>query len=290
MSEVFHKSFQAWNCSMSIELIKPTKKPEQILQAIKNTLTHYEKLFSRFQPNSLTTQLNKGEEIVLIPELAQTLKAAKEYSRFTEGLFNPHVNLPDHGYNDSFEKNHFTKAKEIPPPLVFPEGLIETSNTIKLKENAFIDFGGFLKGYLAEIIADQHQQEAQGIIVNLGGDIATRGKDLDQDSFEFFIKNPVSGKPENLHIQNMSLATSGTYKRKWETNTGQKSHLIDPQKNQSTDSEFIAISFWGKSGGLVDGLATAAFFTNKDTWDLWCEKAENLHYLAIKKDGTILTK
>jgi thiamine biosynthesis lipoprotein len=74
--------------------------------------------------------------------------------------------------------------------------------------------GGFLKGFVAEKMSDI-LKDFQGSIVNLGGDIFTRGCDEKNEKFIFSIFNPLD-EEENFEIslENESISTSGNYKRK----------------------------------------------------------------------------
>ncbi len=85
-----------------------------------------------------------------------------------------------------------------------------------LHDTQALDFGGFLKGYLAHHISrliEETYSVCTGNIVNIGGDLHTRGYDEHGNPFVFAMYNPVLKTEFSVPITNMSLATSGTYAR-----------------------------------------------------------------------------
>jgi len=80
--------------------------------------------------------------------------------------------------------------------LIFqPQRLTTKHCSIHLNEGQQLDYGGFLKGYLAELIAKnimKYSSNIIGVIVNLGGDIHTEGLDKNGNKFIFNIYNPIA--------------------------------------------------------------------------------------------------
>lgn len=289
MSAVYKTEFRAWSCQFSLELIEPKCEPKCMVAKIKDTLNLYEQTFSRFKRDSSLSRLNQGETITTNELFAEVLRLATTLSqKLPPKYFNPHINLEAHGYHQSFENQDFKNTQNLDkPPLPFPNGLELVANTLKLKPKTNIDFGAFLKGYVAQIIADQYQDCCRGIIVNFGGDLSVRGKDIHTSAFRIGIFNPITHQDEVVILKNQSLSTSGTYKRTWNIKGDQKHHILDPSTNKNPESEFVSISFWGKDGALCDALATAAFMTTPDIWDQWRKKFSDVEYLAITRSGAV---
>ncbi len=291
MSTIFEKHFQAWSCTFSLELIESNCDSEHIVAEIKDHLDTYEKTFSRFKPESLVSQLNNGKSIIPTPLFESVLSVATDLSKkLDNSCFNPHIDLEAYGYSQSIETQNFTKANPKLSPLPkFPEGLERQGNKLQLKPGSCIDFGSFLKGYLSEQIAEKYKNCARGIIVNFGGDISVRGRDVHSKNFDMGIFNPITHQDEIILLNNQSLSTSGTYKRRWHIEGEDHHHILDPKTHTSSESEFVSISFWGSNGALCDALATASFNTNSETWESWKNKFKSIEYLAIKPSGGVIS-
>lgn len=270
---------------MSLELILPNADPVLVLEDIEATLARYEADFSRFQPNSLVSRLNRGESVTTTSELTKLMAIGTELSQLTNGLFNPHVNLSSQGYAESFESQNFRAQTDEVTVLPFPQGLIIEGETITLKPNMVIDFGGFLKGYLSEQLAEKHKSAAQGLIVNLGGDLTVRGSDLKTDSFQIGIVNPVTKTEESVWLKNQSLSTSGSYKRRWHLNGEAQHHLINPTTHRAAETDIVSASVYGSAGAECDAFATALFAATPTQIEAWRQTHTHLNFLTIDTEG-----
>lgn len=215
--------FKAWSCDFAIELIESNLNPIVVEAEIKAQLLADEHLFSRFLASSQLSQLNQGQRIKPSLRFKQVYQQAKELAQnLNHWGFNPQVNLAAQGYQPSFEKLKSPKAKtrNLPAPLPFPDGVIETAHTLQLKPHTCLDFGSFLKGLVAAEIADRYAPQCQGVVVNFGGDLAVRGRDLHQATFNLSIHNPVTNLDHSITLKPQSLCTSGTYKRQWPAQGG----------------------------------------------------------------------
>ncbi len=272
---------------MSLEVIEPTGNPELVLADFKDTLRVFEQQFSRFKTSSLISQLNQGETVLLTPELKALINVAKGLSAQTNQRFNPHVNAAAVGYEASFTEQNFTPAKTVAPAPPFPDGLIVEGSTVRLHPGMVLDFGGFLKGYLSQFLAEKHQTAGKGILVNLGGDLTVRGEDSDRPDFAIGIYNPITQQEVIVKLRNQSLSTSGTYKRRWEKEGQTYHHVLDARDHQSAESEFISVSLWGPFGAEVDALATAFFSANETERQQWVGQNPGLSSLTINQSGIV---
>ncbi|MEK7185288.1 MAG: FAD:protein FMN transferase, partial [Patescibacteria group bacterium] len=155
------------------------------------------------------------------------------------------------------KKNPEVSAPDEPYDIDFSTVVIDRENSwIQLNVGQKLDFGGFLKGYLAEKIAKKikaYSPEIAGVIVNLGGDIHTRGIDENGNEFMFDIHNPIDGNKNVLiPLRDESLATSGTYKRAW-LNSGKKiHHILDASGERNPTSDIVSASVIYKDGARAE--------------------------------------
>jgi len=287
-------TFNTWNCEFLLELINPQRAVGEIEAEIKARLFNYEQAFSRFLNYSELGRLNQGQTVEPSPLFIKVLQQAEALvATIKSDYFNPHVDLAAQGYDTTFDDLGLKKIKysvtaNIKAPE-FPSGVHHQDNGLKLSPNVKLDFGSFLKGLVSAQIADIYAPDCDGLVVNFGGDLSVRGKDLEADTFAIGIYNPVLKKDHVVLLKNQSLCTSGSYKRTWTKGTELKHHITNPVLGTSSNSDYVSITFWGLDGAMCDALATAAFNAKPEVWKQWQQALPGVHYLAVHKSGEIIT-
>ena len=295
MIEEFEYNGKAMGTEYSIAIVcKDKKLAFKVYEIGKKDIEEYESIFSRFLPNSELSILNKKKSMVVSPVFFKTTLKAYQLFNKTKGIFNPLVSVSRLGYDKSFSELENSKnIKENEPyDIDFSTVIIDKNKSyIKLGEGQSLDYGGFLKGYLAEIIAEKiksYSSEIKGVIVNIGGDIHTKGLDKNGDRFVFNIYNPIL-KNEDIVVTlyNQSLATSGTYKRSWFNFSKKIHHILDISGFQNPDNDIISVSVIHKDGSYSE--AYTKVFLNVDhekALELLGEK--NIDFIIIKNNGEII--
>ena len=285
-------TFNTWNCEFLLEIINSKRAVGEIEAEIKARLFNYEQAFSRFLNYSELGRLNDGQTVDPSPLFVKVLSQAEILAaQINSDYFNPHVDLAAQGYDKSYDELGLKKIEYSVRTVVpeFPSGVHHQDNGLKLTANVKLDFGSFLKGLVSAQIADIYAPDCDGLVVNFGGDLTVRGKDLKTEAFAIGIFNPVLKIDHVIKLKNQSLCTSGSYKRTWTEGSAQKHHITNPVLGTSSNSDYVSISFWGVDGALCDALATAAFNATPEVWKQWQQTLPNLDYLAIHKSGEIIT-
>lgn len=142
------------------------------------------------------------------------------------------------------------------------------------KPDGSIDPSGLVKGWAiykaAEIIKGMGYKE---YYVDAGGDVEARGK-----VWKIGIKNPFKEKEivKVLYIQDMGVATSGTYIR--------GDHIYDPTDSNSNISEISSLTIIGHNVYEADRFATAAFAMGKQGI-IFIENLEGFEGYMIDQKG-----
>ena len=295
MIEEFEYNGKAMGTEYSIAIVCESKQLSLELYKIgKNLIDDYEKKFSRFLTTSELSLLNKHKNLVVSEEFLKVTQQAYKLFVKTKGIFNPLVQISRHGYNKNFldiqDNEIFLNNEDY--DIDFSEVIIDKDNSqIFLNKGQNLDYGGFLKGYLSEIIAEKIKSNSslvKGVIVNIGGDIHTKGLDRNGNRFVFSIYNPIL-KNEDIIVTlyNQSLATSGTYKRTWMILNKEFNHILDKTGNKNPESDIISASIINNNGGVSEAY-TKVFLS------VGCEKAleiledESISFAVIKNNGKII--
>ena len=174
----------------------------------------YENRFSRFIIDSELSTLNENKDLFVSDIFWQVFSVAENLYKETNAVFNPLLQISSLGYNKSF--NDMEKHLEVNPEVCYDASwdniyFDKKQKRICLGPQQKLDFGGFLKGYVAEEIANTLKYYFTGIIINIGGDIFTYGEDENNMPFTFSVFNPITQKDfGHILLKNESVATSGT--------------------------------------------------------------------------------
>ena len=217
-------------------------------------------VFSRFDSNSMLSQLNEKRELMVSDQFLMLWDQSVYFYKKTGGCFNPLASPAHIGYRESFEKKsqEFVSSKLI--DLDFSK-IEKNGNVLKLKPGQLLDFGGFGKGYLVDQIVVWLRGISNHFYVNAGGDISVFGGKPDGSPWNIGMDDPRSDDLNLvLHLHTGSVATSGTSKRFW----GQdKHHILDVEKKDSAHNEILSATILSSPCVLADVLATVSIATNK---------------------------
>ncbi len=232
---------------------------DAVAAEIFTRIAAYESLCSRFIPESELSQLNLKREMIVSPEFMQLVLRAGELYKQTDGIFNPLVQVGRLGYVQSFNTIVSTMdVDETPYNSVWEDLSIDAAQSfIRLAPTQQLDLGGFLKGYVADHLAQyvvETHPDCRGVVVNIGGDLATRGKDVQQNPFVFYLYNPITGHETPVTLSDQSLATSGTYQRVWRTAQGPQHHIVDAQTQQNPKTDYVLASVGHKDGATAEAF------------------------------------
>ena len=119
-------------------------------------INRLERLLSRTIDTSEISQINAGGAVTVSEETASLLAQAQTYTAATDGAFDitiaPLVSL----WGITTDSPHVPTQQEIDAllPLVGPEHLHLSGDTVTLDDGCAIDLGGIAKGYASDRVAD----------------------------------------------------------------------------------------------------------------------------------------
>jgi len=295
MIEEFEYIGKAMGTEYSIAIVCESRALADNMYGIaKNMIEEYESRFSRFLPTSELSTLNETKNMIVSKSFFTVTTRAYELYKETKGVFNPLFSVAKLGYTKDYKQlGNEISQEESQYNIDFSSVLMDSkTRRIQLKENQSLDYGGFLKGYISEIIAQRiklHSGSILGVIVNIGGDLHTEGLDKDGNKFVFNIYNPVpGGENVSISLYNQSLATSGTYKRTWFKSGEKVHHILDITGKKNPETDVTSSSVIHTDGAISE--AYAKVFLSMDYKDaLELAKFRSIYYVIIKNDGKIIT-
>lgn len=254
---------------------------QTIQTKIDQRLLQINQSMSTYQDDSTISQFNQSPAntpITLDADFSKVLADSKTIYQQSGGAFNPTV-LPlveAWGFGSKMTVEHL----QNPPSqdtiahaqtLVDFSAIIQNGNQIhKQKDGISLDFSAIAKGYGVDAIATLLKQEyqIQNYMVEIGGEIATLGKNDKNKAWQIAIDAPILNSQtqqrqtlttiKQPNEQNgMHLATSGNYRNTISFNGKKYSHSINPNTGHPVENGAASVTVLAETVAIADAWATA---------------------------------
>ena len=98
-----------------------------------------------------------------------------------------------------------------------------------------------------------------GVLINLGGDIATAGPPPDGGLWQVLVHDHADDPPSSVALPSgAALATSSTIRRRWRRGADLVHHILDPQTGWSADPVWRTVSVAAQTCLAANTVSTAA--------------------------------
>ena len=240
---------------------------------IKNTLKKANKILSNWDKDSeisIINKTNKTTAIKISDELNEVFKTAKEINAKSNGFFDltldPIIELWGFGYKSKQmqiipKDNQIKNILSLIGQKSFLEMNFDNNELIKKNKDIKINLSSIGKGYGIDLIGKKLDQLGiNNYIINIGGDILTKGYNSKKENWVIGIENPNLKEKlikEIVNLTNKGLATSGDYKNFF-TNDGKRySHIINPKTGKPIMHSTKSVTVIHENSMKADGWATA---------------------------------
>ena len=240
-----------------------------LLEGGRRRVEALEERWSRFRPGSDVARLNRagGTPVRVAAETLLIMSLVVDAWKLTAGRFDPTVvgALEANGYDRSFVAiggGPPGRAVRVPAPGLRGVVLDSCGPTVTLPPGVGIDLGGVGKGAAADLVVmELLAAGAQGVCVNLGGDLRASGQAPDRGGWVVAIEDPFHPERElaRVAVGDGAVATSSRLVRAWDRGGTTYHHLIDPVSGLPCDSGLIAVTVLAGCAWWAEVLATATF-------------------------------
>jgi len=164
------------------------------------------------------------------------------------------------------------------------------SRTIAMPAGVYLDLGSTGKALAADLAATAAQVAVNGggVLVSLGGDIATAGPAPDGGWRGLVAEDssvPADGDGQVICVQAGGVATSSTTVRRWRRGQALLHHIIDPQSGLPAEGPWRTVTVLAASCVDANVAATAAIVQGEGAVD-WLQ-THRLPSRLVESDGTI---
>ncbi len=219
---------------------------------------------SRFRSDSEINTLaaSAGRPTQISELLADLLGAAITAARQTDGDVDPTIGATviALGYDRDIATLDHTGpiAASISVPATWSMLTLEDC-VVTIPRGVVLDLGATAKAIAADRCADRvHRVTGSGVLINLGGDIATAGPASD-GGWQVLVHDHADDPAGSVGLASgAALATSSTIHRRWRRDADVVHHIVDPRTGWSADPVWRTVSVAGQTCLAANTVSTAA--------------------------------
>ncbi|MCV2402193.1 FAD:protein FMN transferase [Marinomonas sp. C2222] len=258
-------------------------------------LARVNSLMSTYDPSSELSRFNKlpaGEKVDVSKDLAYVVDQALLISEMSDGLYDvtigPLVNL--WGFGPGKSKDQIPSQADInaAKAKIGYQYLQLDNQSLKKEKNIYVDLSSIAKGYGVDEVS--RVLEVNGIesyLVEIGGEIFTKGKKPDGTLWKVAIESPAGGHEvvnRVIELEGGAVATSGDYRNYFEKNGVRYSHTINPKTGKPINHRLVSVTVIDKTTTMADGLSTAITVLGPDKGLAFAQRNGIAAYLLVKND------
>ena len=251
--------------------------PNALPDHARRRLLELEARWSRFIPSSELCRLNAaaGAPVVVSADTFAVIELAVSAWRATGGRFDPTVldALELAGYDRDFGEMAASPTDETVPATSRAAGnptpgcgdieLDPLVPAIRLPHRVHLDLGGIGKGHAADVlVAELLDAGADGVCVNLGGDVRVAGVAPDAAGWQVDLDpalTPSSEPARSFRLGAGAVATSTRLRRRWTRAAAPQHHIIDPGTSRPAWSGLATVTALADRAAWAEMLAKSAF-------------------------------
>lgn len=272
---------------------------DEIEAGIKTELESVDKSMSTYRDDAELMAFNQaplGEWQPLSDGLIDVLATSQSIAEASDGAFD--ITIGDLVNLWSFGPE--ARPEEVPSDQELNERLARVgydaidldlqSLEARRTRDVFVDLSAIAKGHATDRVAAYlDQQGIENYLVNLGGDLMTRGyrDEEEQTAWRVGIEVPEDGEQRAQHVlplDSISVATSGDYRNYFEVDGQRYSHTIDPRNGKPITHDLASVSVFHPSNAWADGWATALMVAG-DEEGMALALEHDLNVLMLVREG-----
>lgn len=281
----------------TMEITAYGAKSEEAIKAAEKEIYRLEKILAASDDSSQVGKINKRGHGKYNEDLSYLIDKSTNLYEDTNGAFNILVYplMKKWGFiDDQYNVHSNTQISK----LLKLTDMSKIKNNPQKREIEFnlngmeMDFGGIAKGYASsQVMKIFDKYKIKSGIVNLGGNVHTKGCKPDGSKWKIGIKDPknVENYIGVLETKDMAVITSGGYERYFEKDGKRYHHILNPKTGKPVEGDLASVTIVSNDGALADGLSTSLFVMGeKKAIDYWKANKEKFDVILVKEDGSLI--
>ncbi len=285
--------------SIKIASMAASIQPDELQSRIDELLAEIDAQMSLWRDDSELSRFNqfRGDDwFDVSPATARVIAAAIEISKAAEGVFDPTVSPLVQLWNFGPQQ----RPLEIPSAEAIAEARRHVGVTLidvrqsppavrKHDPDVQLDLNAIAKGDAVDRVARLIDSFAPvGYMVEIGGEVRTRGTKADGDPWGIGIEQPTAGQrivQSVIRLNDAALATSGDYRNFIEIDGRRYSHTIDPRTGRPIGHALAAVSVVADDCMTADAWATALMVLGPEDGYVAAERTSGIEALFLTRQG-----
>lgn len=244
---------------------------EEVKAAVESEFDRLDLLLSNYRPDSVIEKLNQvknNESQEVGSEIVSLVKAAATVHRASGGCY-------DLTIKPLFELWKFNTDKpKVPDQAIIRQTLnligmdnlevIDDTHLRKKQPDLQVDVSSIAQGYSVESISRILEQKGiQHYLVEIGGELKTRGHKPDMQPWRIAVEKPLPGEQMLQKIMTMpkeaplAIMTSGTYRHYFDDSGKHYSHIIDARTGSPITHDLVSVTVAHADPIQADAWSTA---------------------------------
>ncbi|GAA2058750.1 FAD:protein FMN transferase [Williamsia deligens] len=292
--------WQVWCLDASVTVTDPGLRADA-RAIVETVLADVDRACSRFRPDSEITSasLRRGRPTRISPMLAALVDAGLRAARMSGGAVDPTIGrrLVALGYDRDLAavKDPGTRGGPTSPAGTARfaahrahAGMISRrGDVLTVPEGISLDLGATAKAVAADLAADVAARQLQsGVLVDLGGDIATRGV-APVGGWQVVVDDGPGQPTAQIAVGgDCGIATSSTLHRRWRDGDGiERHHIIDPRTGFPADEVWRTVTVVARRCVDANTASTACIVNGSRGADL--VRGTGLPARLVAADGSV---
>jgi thiamine biosynthesis lipoprotein ApbE len=262
--------------------------------AVLAQIDHDAKILSGYDPASEFSRWfgTRDAAIPVSPELFEVLGLFDAWRIRTGGALDASVERVSRVWKAAAVRHELPSGSEIAAAVLDVRQthwrLDRASRTATHLSGAPLMLNSFTKGYIIDRAARAAMSlpSVRGVVVNVGGDLVSRGERTESVQVTDPLDNADNGPAlDRLAVRNRAVATSGGYRRGFDIAGRHYSHIIDPRTGRPTGHVLGATVV---AGDAVDAgaLATALCVLSPEDGERLASSVPGAEFLLVLADGS----
>lgn len=253
--------WELWSTTARLVVTRP-EALDDARRIVDGILADVELASSRFRGDAEVRRLRGGRPTTVSPMLADLLTEALNAARSTGGAVDPTVGgtLSDLGYDRDITLLDLTGERPVARVRRTPGwgSVALDGDRLTLPEGVELDLGATAKAVAADRCARAvHDRLGTGVLLSLGGDIATAGSPRDHD-WQVLVQDTEKDPAAHVALSpGMALATSSSVRRTWRRGAETAHHVVDPTTSRPARTPWRTVSVVAATCAEANAAATA---------------------------------
>ena len=275
MGATARDDWTVWSCAASVVVTSPSMLATAAW-IVRDVVSQVDAACSRFSADSELSRLANSLEsgAAVSPLLLELVEAALNAAELTDGDVDPTLgsDLARLGYDRDISELAPWPANNSHPADGTPAADVRlarrqpawhevtiSGETLTVPAGIVLDLGATAKAMTADLAAARVVRElGGGVLVSLGGDIATAGEPP-AEGWEILVQDTPADPSQQVSLGGTAgMATSSTQKRRWTSHGFARHHILDPRFGLPAETVWRTVTVASTSCLHANALTTAS--------------------------------